>query len=171
MKFSFSKNIFVNKKLREELSKPFGKLMNTEKLIKYIKNYETVYAIGDVTLSELLKQGRIPKVGIFDYRTERDAVQFPIIRETYKNPLCVKNRRGELSTGLWQAVEIASKSKKPVGIRVYGEEDLASLACIYFAKNGDIVVYGMRGMGMSVIKINKKIKDYIVRVLKIMSIS
>ncbi len=168
MKYNFPKNrsLCITSVLRKELAKPFGRLMDTKGLMAYLKKGDIVYAIGDVTLDGLLRQGFTPKVGIFDYRTERSTIHLPIINRAYPNPIHVDNKRGEISAELWKAVQKASKSKSDVGIRVHGEEDLASLACIYFAKEGSIVVYGMRGKGMSVIRINKKIKNYIVKVLK-----
>lgn len=169
MRFRFSRDLFVNQALRKELSKPFGKIMRTQELMKRLGRKETVYAIGDVTLAELLKRNYKPKIGIFDYRTERNITYFPIIRRTYRNPIRVKNDRGTLSKSLWIAIRRSSKTKSQIGIRVDGEEDLASLACVYFARHGDFVIYGMRGKGMAVIKVNKGIKDYVIRVLNTMS--
>ena len=169
MRFNFSKELRVDERLRRELSKPFGRIMNTKQFVKKISRHETIYAIGDVTVSELLKNGYVPKVGIFDYRTERSAVYFPIIKEVYKKPIRVKNNRGTISHALWNSIRKASKSKKGTGIRVGGEEDLASLACLYFAKDGNLVVYGMRGSGVAVIRANKKIRCYIIKVLERMA--
>ncbi|MDE1834227.1 MAG: DUF359 domain-containing protein, partial [Candidatus Micrarchaeota archaeon] len=91
---------------------------------------------------------------------------FPFIRKAYRRPVKVVNNRSELSLSLWKAVKRLSRAKDGAAIRVYGEEDLASLACIHFAKSGDIVIYGMRGRGMALIKVNKSIKRYVARVLK-----
>ena len=158
MTFRFSKDLLVDQDLRKELAKPFGKTMSIGQLVKYVKRDERIYAIGDATLADLLKQKYTPKVGIFDYRVERSRVYFPIIKRTYRKPLLVKNSRGSLSRALWNAVKKSSTSTSPVGIRVEGEEDLASLACIHFAKKDEFVVYGIRGKGMAVIKINKRIR-------------
>ena len=143
--------------------------MSTAQLVKYMHRKENIYAVGDVTLAELLKQKYIPKVGIFDYMTERSRNYFPIIKRVYKDQLRVKNSRGTLSRDLWNAVKKSSRSKYPNWDKGGGEEDLASLACIYFAKDGDYVVYGLRRRGMVVIKINKGIKDYVIKVLNRMS--
>ena len=162
----FSKDLTVDSSLRRELAKPFGRIMSTRQLTRHVSKKEVVYAIGDVTLTELLRSGYSPKVGIFDYRTERNAASFPVIKRHYARPFVVRNRRGALSLRLLDAVRKASKSTKPVDIRVIGEEDLASLACIYFANNGNFVVYGLRGRGMVVIKVGRTIKRYVSGVLK-----
>ena len=155
--------------MRRELSRPFGRIMSTKKLSKSVKKDVAIYAVGDVTVSELLKHRYTPKVAVFDYRTGKGRAYFPIIKRMYKNPWRVKNQRGALSRGLWDLICKAQRSKSPVGILVSGEEDLASLACIYFAKNGELVIYGLRGKGMAVIKIDKTIKDHVIKVLHRMS--
>lgn len=165
MSFVFSRGLKLDDELREELSSPFGEILKTSQISRRIGKNKTIYAIGDVTVASLLKLGYMPKISIFDYRTERRVSLMPIIRMTYKNPMRVKNCRGVLGVPLWKAVEKAFRMKTAVGIRVYGEEDLASLACIYFAKNGSIVMYGMRKKGIAVIIVDRKIKRYIVRVL------
>jgi len=169
MIFHFYKDLLIDQALRKELSRPFGRIMSTEQLVRHMSRKEKVYAVGDVTLAELLKQKYTPRVGIFDYRSDRLRTYFPIIKKTYKDQLQVKNTRGTLSKDLWNAVKKSSASKYPIGIKVRGEEDLASLACIYFARDGEFVVYGLRGKGMVVIKINKEIKDYVIKVLNRMS--
>ena len=163
-----SKNLKVNALLREEFSKPFGMVLKTKDILKKVGRRNTIYAIGDVTVATLLSLGYMPKVSVFDYKTGRVSHIIPIIKRTYSNPVCVRNRRGVLGARLWRAVGKASRKRSTIGIRVVGEEDLASLACIYFARNGDIVMYGLRGIGIVTIKVDKKIKNYVEQALKIM---
>jgi len=162
-------NLGVNDELRKELSGPFGIIMNTRQISKKIRKDETIYAIGDITVATLLELGYAPKVAIFDYKTERKTSNLPIIRKTYRNPICVRNPRGVLSAALMNTVGRVSMMKSPVGIRVYGEEDLASLACIHFAKRGDLVMYGMRNRGIIVIRVNQKMKRYVIKIFNIMA--
>ncbi len=169
MAFEFGGNLVLGERLRKELSKPFGIIIGSGQLHRSLKKGKRIYAIGDVTVATLLRHGYMPSVGIFDYRTERSRTVYPIIKKTYKKPLLARNRRGGLSRELWNAVRSASRSISPVGIRVTGEEDLASLACIHFARKGDIIIYGMRGRGMALIKIDKRIKKYVLNVLAKMS--
>ncbi len=166
MKITFAMDLLVNDEIRKELSGPFGSTMKISQIAKRVGREEEIFAVGDVTVSELLKKGYAPKIAVFDYRTERKSASFPEIRKSYSDPLRVKNPRGVLSLGLWKAVKAASRSKSSCGIRVLGEEDLASLACIYFAKNGTLVMYGLRGKGIVVIKVERRIKAYVARVLR-----
>lgn len=169
MNFKITKDLYVNNAMRRELSGTFGKVVKGSSVLKAVKRSAQIYAVGDVTVSTLLELGYNPKIAIFDYRTERSYVDFPVIRKNYKRPVRVKNKRGSLSIKLWHAVEKAVKSKGRAGIQVDGEEDLASLACIHFAKNGQVVMYGMRNRGMTIIRVNTSIKKYVEDVLSKMS--
>ncbi len=169
MRFPFRHDLILNKRMRKELSKPFGVVIKNSAIAKLIKKTDVVYAVGDVTVATLLSLGYMPKVSIFDFRTERSKRVYPIIRRVYRRPIHTKNRSGGISKGLWYAVMKASKSDRPVGILVDGEEDLASLACIHFAGTGDLVIYGLRGRGMTRIRVDKRIKRYVLNVLEKMS--
>ena len=130
MRFRPSKDIKLNMFFRKEFSRPFGKILTSGEIRKAVGERRRIYAVGDVTISTLLRLGYMPKVSVFDYRSERESRIIPIIKATYKKPRVVVNRRGVLCVKLWDAVGRASRGKKSVGIRVVGEEDLASLACI-----------------------------------------
>ena len=166
MNFKPSKDIMLDEFFRKEFSKPFGKILKGNEIRKRIGSDKTIYAVGDVTVSTLLRLGYMPKVSVFDYRTGREVRVIPIIKTTYKRPMRVVNRPGTLSVKLWNAIGKAARKRLPIGIKVAGEEDLASLACIYFARNGDFVMYGLRNRGMITIKVNRRIKRYVVDALK-----
>lgn len=168
---TFDKDIIIDDGLRKELSKPFGKLIATGQVSHIVKRGSVIYAVGDMTVSTLLKHGYLPKISVFDYKTGRRKKLIPIIRKTYKNPVRVRNGSGVLSIKLWKIVKTASRSKSAVGIRVYGEEDLAALACIYFAREGDLVMYGLRGRGLVVIKVGPRIKAFVLSVIKRMIVA
>ena len=166
MNFRPSKDIMLDEFFRKEFSKPFGKILKGNEIGKSVGSSKTIYAVGDVTVSALLRLGYMPKVSVFDYRTGREARIIPIIKTTYKRPMKVVNRSGTLSVKLWNVIGKAARKRLPIGIKVTGEEDLASLACIYFARNGDFVMYGLRNRGIITIKVNKKIKKYVVNALR-----
>lgn len=170
MTFNFKRNLKLSPKLRKELSKPFGKMVDNSTFKKCVKKNAQIYAIGDVTVAALLEMGYKPKVAIFDYRSERARKVFISLRKKYRSPITARNKRGFISKQMWYAVGKASSTEKGVGIRIYGEEDLAALACIHFAKVGDIIVYGMRGKGMALVRVTKAIKSYIDSVIVRMSI-
>ncbi len=159
--FSFTDDLRLGSGMRKELSGDFGRIMDGRQIARSIGKDRIIYSVGDVTTATLLELGYKPKISIFDYRAEKEAAKFPIIERVYKDPVRVRNGRGELSAEMWEAVRDACRKAARVGIRVYGEEDLASLACIYFAKIGEFVVYGMRGRGMAVVKVTREMKDYV----------
>ena len=165
MAFSFKNELRINASLREELSRPFGTVVKGRHLKKQKLNGKTIYAVGDVTVAKLLAIGLRPRVAIFDFRSERAKKRFPIITKTYKNPIIVHNKRGMITRQLWVAIRKAAKSSDCLGIHVIGEEDLASLPCIYFAKHGDIVMYGIRGLGIAIIEVNDKMHGYVADVM------
>ena len=92
-----------------------------------------------------------------------------MIWKIYRNPISVKNPKGVLSAGLWNAVRKAAKAKAATGIDVDGEEDPGSLACTYFAKEGETMAYGHRNKGIVVINIDSNIKQYLENVLERMA--
>lgn len=161
MPFRFPGDLEVDDVLRREFSRPFGKVMNEGQLRRSLARHRRIYAVGDATVSTLLGMGRKPWLSIFDYRTGRRRRAIRIIEDTYRSPVVVANPQGVLGKKLWNAVRKASAGRSPSGIRVVGEEDLGSLACIHFAKPGDTVMYGLRGKGIAVIRVDRKIKLYV----------
>lgn len=170
MTFDLLEDLYIDNSLRKELSQPFGRIIEASLITKKINKDARVFAVGDVTVATLLKLGYSPSISVFDYKSGRNARYFPIIRRYFGHPVEVKNARGVLSKSLWDTIRKAAVSKHIVGIRVIGEEDLASLACISFARNGDLVMYGMRNKGIAVIRVGPKIKRYVVSVLNKMSV-
>ncbi len=156
--FIFNKGLRLPAKLRKKLGGKYGKLVQAEHISRLLKKSDTVFAIGDVTCNEMLSAGVLPKIAIFDLKTGRKRVRYRRIKCSYPDPVIVKNIPGTISREIWNAVKKAAKGNRPVGIRVYGEEDLASLACIHFAPINAVVAYGIRGKGMNFIRVNDKIK-------------
>ena len=165
MPFHIYKDLKINEDLRRELSRPFGKVLSSNQIVNALRRSDKIYAVVDVTVATLLKLGYKLKVAIFDYKTARSKVVFNIIKSTYMHPIKVRNRRGVLSVSLWSAVKKAARSERPTSILVSGEEDLGALACIHFAKVGSKVMYGLRGKGMVMILVNRKMKKYVSKTL------
>ena len=165
MPFTFERDLILPKRLRRSLGKVFGKLIQTRNLEENIDDEDRIFAIGDVVVGTLLREGYVPSVAIFDNRTARGRVVVPEIRKRFRRPLTARNEPGEIRRELWSAVSKASRSRRPVGIRVYGEEDLASLVCIHFAPVGAVVMYGIRGKGVDIIRVDRNIKRFVDRVL------
>lgn len=165
MAFVFRKGLVLPDRLRSRLGRVFGKVIQTKGLASNVRKGDRIFAVGDIVVRTLLRNGYSPSVAVFDYRTARGRISVPAIARRYKRPARAINKPGEISAELWGAVRKASRSKRPVGIRVYGEEDLASLVCIHFAPVGSVVMYGIRGRGINIIRVDRRIKEFADRVL------
>ncbi len=160
-----SSALVLPRRMRKKLRSSYGITINSQELPAKLSASDTIYSIGDVTTANLLRAGYIPKIAVFDYSTERKRKVLRIINKNYPNPIKVKNASGEISVELWNALRSALRSGKRVGIRVYGEEDLAALPIIHMCRNGSFVIYGLRGIGMDLIKANSKVKAKIYGIL------
>jgi uncharacterized protein (UPF0218 family) len=149
------------KHLRMDLSVPFGELVQERELVSKlnVRKDGRVIAVGDRTTQTLLKYGIEPDLAIFDFKTKRKRIYVRDIKEHYKNHRTVTNPAGEITFDLFKAIEIALILHKKIGIRVEGEEDLATLPCVYFAADGDKIVYGIPNKGLNITTVDKAIKE------------
>jgi hypothetical protein len=95
---------------------------------------------------------------IYDRLIQRKRVRNQKAYLRFKGVRKVANRAGAITPELWRTVSSAVKREGDTIIEVVGEEDMASLACIHFAKTGSFCVYGIPGKGMTVIRITRLIK-------------
>ncbi|MEM3839417.1 MAG: DUF359 domain-containing protein [Candidatus Micrarchaeaceae archaeon] len=150
--FSFEGELRLPHYMRPELGRVYGKIIKEAEIPGYVRKAVKVYAVGDMVVSTLLNLGCVPDVAVFDFAIGRRRVALRNIKETYSKPVMVRNRAGTISRDLWKAVERATLSGKKVGIRVYGEEDLAAVVCAYLAPNGSLLIYGMPEKGLHILK-------------------
>ncbi|MGC8629271.1 MAG: GTP-dependent dephospho-CoA kinase family protein [Candidatus Micrarchaeia archaeon] len=140
--------------LRRELAKNYGKIINEAELAKLAKR-QTVISVGDMVTATLLSHNILPRLAIFDFKTKRTMHKSILLEQKYRKRIKVENRPGVITYNLWKAVRKALVEGDKA-IEVVGEEDLASLVCIHFAKDGSLVVYGLPGRGIEAIKVNSK---------------
>ena len=164
--FSFERDLRLPRSIRRELGNGYGRLIGEGEIKQQVSRASKVYAIGDVVVSTLLGLGYKPAVSIFDCKVGRKAVVYPEIKKAYPRPVKVRNRSGTISRELWDAVRKAGSSRKPVGIRVYGEEDLAALACAYLAPEGSLLLYGIPGRGIDLVVVTTDVKAIAARLLQ-----
>ncbi len=164
--FSFERDLRLPRSIRRELGNGYGRLIGEGEIKQQVSRASKVYAIGDVVVSTLLGLGYKPAVSIFDCKVGRKAVVYPEIKKAYPRPVKVRNRSGTISRELWDAVRKAGSSRKPVGIRIYGEEDLAALACAYLAPEGALLLYGIPGKGIDVVRVDVRIKRLAMGILR-----
>ena len=154
---------YITEGLRQILSQPLGKLSQE------IPADRRVWAcVGDYSAMLLIKKGIEPKIVVFDLKTKRQEVSQE--EKDFFNGLdrelleCV-NPPGTITESLEEAVDKASKSKKPVKLFVDGEEDLAVLPLVEKAPFNALVVYGQPDQGMVIVECSARAKSNVKELL------
>lgn len=142
-------------KLRGALAKPVGTLYpDVTSAIKIIPQPVMLISVGDMVYQKLMLQGINPSIAIVDLKIGRKkltisslASQVATLRGYRGQPdYAVKNKHGTVSRLLIKTVKKAVgkylKTKKPILIKVIGEEDLAVLPAILTAPLESIILYG-----------------------------
>jgi uncharacterized protein (UPF0218 family) len=159
------KNLVLPKSLREELKKPFGRVLKEGELLGHLRSQDlksrALISVGDQISSTLLTSGIRPNVIIWDKKIKRGDAQQGVVAtlEAFpgRNRIVVKNPAGTIKVDAWEAVT-KSLSSGPTSILVDGEEDLLAIPAILNSPDGSIVVYGSPGRGAILIDVNRKIK-------------
>ena len=152
--------------MRKELGRVHGTLIQESGIKRGIRGAARLYAVGDMVVDTLLRIGIMPEVSIFDYMIGRERAEGDRIKAAFPRPMHARNPRGMLSKDLWSKVEKAGGSRKPVGIQVSGEEDMASVACVYHAPLGSAVLYGLPGKGINLVRVTRAVKEQVVDILE-----
>ncbi|MCS7116821.1 MAG: DUF359 domain-containing protein [Nitrososphaerota archaeon] len=159
-------------RLREELKKPLGRLIDNEQItsnfLEQIRHSELIVTVGDATTERLIRLGLIPTVQVVDgreMRSERPKIPIAHVTEIY-----TENPAGSISEDALQAVIKALKAEKPVRIFVKGEEDLLTLLIIALYPLKTLVLYGQPKVGVVLIHIDRESKENAFRILKEMGL-
>ncbi len=155
MQLKPGESLILPEELRENLSKPVGKIYNDENIYKILKDKEVI-AVGDETTLTMIKLKIKTKLSIFDLKTKRMQISDDLLNN-FPHRIIVSNDQGKITYYLINAIKISLEKNIPA-IQVIGEEDLASLVCITMVPNGVIIIYGIPNMGITVIEVNDDIK-------------
>ncbi len=147
----------LTEEIRAELKKPFGKIVGNGELALEARRGRPLIAVGDHCAASLLRAGVRPDIAIFDFKTKREPISGETrgILGTFKNPVTVKSPPGFITNELEREVRNALKAGHGE-IFVDGEDDLAGLVVLAYAKEGSVFVYGMPDQGAVVVRINKE---------------
>lgn len=153
--------------LREELRKPLGKVFDSVhkviNFIKLIKPIQTI-AVGDIIVESLLKNNINSDINVIDFRSRRKEF-FPDIGKVKLPKEKFLNKPGTIN--LKTADKLKELIKKGRGwMVVEGEEDLLTLPAILFAPLESLVIYGHWQLGIIGVKVNEKIKEKTMKILK-----
>jgi len=140
-----------------------------------------VAAVGDITTLRLLQCGVRPDLCIVDLGTHRGELNGEEAEGMRKllaqsEIIDIENPGGTITPELWRRIEEFYKKFKirklergatvPLILRVHGEEDLASLPCIYLSPDGGHVCYGLPEKGLVHIQVNERHRLTVRDVLK-----
>ncbi|MEW5760220.1 MAG: DUF359 domain-containing protein [Candidatus Thermoplasmatota archaeon] len=161
------KSLILPEEMREELRKPFGKLIRKEDIENFLKTKVLrngkIVCVGDVTANTVLSSGLSPKIVIIDFKTKRKKGKRKL--KFGKIDIKVYNPPGTITSMLMDAIKEAYKEKESVRIIVNGEEDLAVLPSIIYAPLGTFVLYGQPDVGIVSVRATKLKKKFVRRIL------
>ncbi len=152
----------LRKEQRKILKKPLGKI-----ILESSAKKEGI-SIGDFSSYSLIISGKTPRVVIRDGKIQRKEAS-DVINSTLEDfgefVFKVKNPPGTITDLAEEAVKLAIESEKRCRIDVEGEEDLLTLLAIKYGNLGDHVYYGQPGTGLVEVRIDKKIKEFVEKVI------
>lgn len=142
----------------KEFKKPIGSPLE-ENDLKNIDAQNIIITVGDVVSLTLRKNGVIPRLSVYDGRTERRTMtEFAtLVDELGEGRIEVTNVAGTVTCGMFDAVRNALSQKIGL-IHVDGEEDMAVIPCILLSPEGTRIIYGQPGEGMMLITTSGIIK-------------
>jgi hypothetical protein len=144
--------------MRGEMREEAGVIVQTEGLSEALTGARLIVSVGDVCTETILGLGISPKIAVVDGKTKRGVWNKPTSM-SQMTEVHVKNPPETLTAELWTAVSEAYARDGATLVVVDGEEDLASLACIYLAPEGTTVIYGVPDRGVMVIPVGAAIRS------------
>ncbi|HKM09338.1 MAG TPA: DUF359 domain-containing protein [Candidatus Methanomethylophilaceae archaeon] len=143
---------------RNLFKRPIGRDLKENELIKLDKGSKLV-TVGDVVSLVARNHGIVPFLSIYDGKTERhDMTEFSsLVEEHGWEEVEVRNPPKMITSELIEAVKNAFEGKVHI-IKVVGEEDLATVACMFLAPYGTNIVYGWPGRGMMLVTTDENVR-------------
>jgi hypothetical protein len=152
--------------LREELRRPFGRVVSNDELVKALKNRKgLLITVGDDCSYKLVKNGINPDIVIYDLRIKRKDVigeVRDVLGKFDDGEIIVHNQPSVIMDELIESVkDVLEKGQGKILVR--GEEDLAALVVMMYAPNGAVVVYGQPDEGAVLVEMNDAVRNRAVR--------
>lgn len=150
--------LILPEELREEVRKPFGRVLQGEELKKALEqSARPIIAVGDRCAHDLIKAGTPPDMLIFDFKIRRVEIPKEMKQQFAlhaSSPYVVLSAPGQISDQLVSAVErlLADGSG---AIFVVGEDDLSSLLVMAKSEAGTLV-YGQPEQGAVIVPLGGK---------------
>ncbi len=151
--------------LRNELQKPFGKILH--KVPDKLEGSKVI-TIGDITTQEFNKKSINQILSIVDFQVQREE-KFTEISELVFNGKTeiekVKNLAGEINGKIFGKIKNSLESKNRKIILIDGEEDLIVIPAILISPLGFRIYYGQPNVGLVEIIVKEEIKEKIYKLL------
>lgn len=154
----------MDKKLRLDLKKPFGKVYTLKDAVAYLKKQKRfLVVVGDKSIYNLVKSEIYPDIIVYDNMCKRkktDSKTRNLIElfAKQKPKVRIENPPSQITPQLLRALKITIKNKTGA-IEIKGEDDLASLAAFIYTPIGSIVAYGQPNKGMVLVEITSDKKN------------
>ncbi len=148
----------VDEKLRDELKRPLGDLIEDGMVNLKVMELKgkTFISVGDRTTERLEELGFNPKVEIVDGLEKRKSRSLPVADTDII--ITVKNPAGEITKNSMEAIKCAVRTSQRTRIIVEGEEDLLTIPCIIYSRNGWLIAYGQPNEGMVIVRVTDRKK-------------
>lgn len=157
--------------LRNELKDPLGEVVSEEELEDILKEADKIVSIGDQCSLTLYNMGCIPDIAVVDFMIKRGDVGelSATLKKIGQIVINVENAPGMLTKELSTAVKDAYQREEKVRIEVCGEEDLATLPCVWFAPKNTAIIYGLPNIGLVVVLDKHQARTKVEKVLNKMN--
>lgn len=160
-----SHSLVIPENIKKELRKPLGELITGDD----IGDVEgMIVAVGDVSSQRLNNKFMNQKVSVVDFSIGREK-KFNEISEIgfsgKEEIIKVDNPAGEITPGIFKAIDEALSKEGRIIIEVAGEEDLSVIPVILTAPLGLTVFYGQPNEGIVSVEITEDLKEKVYRLL------
>ena len=148
--------------LRSTLARPLGRVFTEEEVgnlefKRLAREAPMVVTVGDRVTDTLGALGRTPDVQVVDGVERRQNRELPNV--PYARLVKVNNPAGTVTADAIEGMRAAFGGKKPVRVKVDGEEDLMAMLAIAMAPVSAVVYYGQPGEGVVAVKANATSKS------------
>lgn len=164
----------ITSELRNELAQPWGELITEAEL----HLCHGIITVGDMVSVTCLRNGIIPDLMIFDYKTKRSTYHELDNYLDLLNPgmPCIVNPPSYITEQLENTIKAALldiNNKQALNmsidkrqIMVLGEEDLASIMVLKYAPLNHTLIYGIPDVGMCKLVITKEVKERVDEIIR-----
>lgn len=162
--------LFITKKLRNVLKKPFGELLRNEKDFRPV-GCSYLIAVGDVTTKRFNTLRLNQNISVVDFNVERKK-KFSNFQELgfsgKERIIKIVNPAGCLTPALFKASSKVFKNREKnmrTILYVNGEEDLSVLPLTLAAPLGSVIFYGQPREGVVRVEVSEKSKEMVFRLV------